>query len=238
MKQAPPPPLDPIPAVWLTPERMQRLRRQLAPAALLLRSAGVLEQALSHWVLLELAQEMAEAPLGPAAEPEPVLRQSSLRWADQQWRPRLKSLYLERKTMLDRVSCRLLRLHDKHLAMEIYHRIRAGEASFESMATLHGEGPERLQGGLLPLQPMGNMPLGLPVLLRLLQPGELTMPQRLGQGFALVQLEQLEPACLDEATEQLLFSQELDAWVAAVVAAVVADLQAHLISAADSVVEP
>lgn len=217
---------------------MQRMRRQLALAAPLLRSAGVLERALSHWVLLELVQEMAEDPLGlaaePQAEPEPLVRQISLRWADQQWRPRLKSLYLERKAMLDRVSCRLLRLRDKHLALEIYHRIRAGEASFESMATLHGEGPERLQGGLLPLQPMGNMPMGLPVVLRLLRPGELTMPQRLGKGFALVQLEQLEPACLDGATEQMLFSQELDAWVAAVVV----ELQAHLTSGPDSVVNP
>lgn len=227
-------PLDPRPAAWLTPARLQRLRQQLAAAAPLLRSAGLLEPALNHWVRQELAQEMGQAPLGQAveaqAEPGQLLRESCLRWADQQWRPRLKSLYLERKTMLDRASCRLLRLRDKHLALEIYHRIRAGEARFESLAALHGEGPERLQGGLLPLQPMGKLPLGLPVVLQRLRPGELTMPQRLGAGFALVQLEQLEPACLDAATEQLLLTQELDAWVAAVVAAGMAELQAHLTS--------
>ncbi|MCP9891979.1 peptidylprolyl isomerase [Cyanobium sp. Aljojuca 7D2] len=231
-------PLDPRPVAWLVPERLQRLRQQLAPAAPLLGSACLLKPALNHWVRLELAQEVLGAPLEQAAQEQAELKQlvgeSCLRWADQQWRPRLKSLYLERKAMLDRASCRLLRLSNKHLALEIYHRIRAGEASFESLATLHGEGPERLQGGLLPLQPMGSMPLGLPVVLQRLHPGELTMPQRLGAGFALVQLEQLQPACLDAATEQQLLSQELDSWVAAVVA----ELPAHLTSPQHSLVDP
>ena len=238
MKQAAPSPLDPRPEVWLEPERLHSLRQQLVQAVPLLSSAGLLKPVLNHWVRLELAQEIVEAPLDQAAKAQAELNQlvdeSCLRWADQQWRPRLKSLYLERKAMLDRASCRLLRQRDKHLSMEIYHRIRAGEASFESLATLHGEGPERLQGGLLPLQPMGTMPLGLPAVLQKLQPGELTMPQRLGAGFALVQLEQLEPACLDGATEQQLLRQELDSWVAAVVE----ELPAHLTSPQHCLVDP
>jgi parvulin-like peptidyl-prolyl isomerase len=49
--------------------------------------------------------------------------------------------------------------------------------------------------------------------LQQLQPGELTPPQRLGEGFALVQLEAFVPAPLDTAAENALLSQELNAWM-------------------------
>lgn len=261
MAELPPAPRDPDPEFWFTPERQQRLEQQLATAVPLLLQGGLLNNVLSYWVRVELAEEMATSPAWPEQErqqelerleqawrakrdaaslglSEPQLRQKLLvapacrRWARQQWQQRLETLYLERKDQLDRASCRLMRLSDKYMALECYHRIRAGEASFERLALEHGEGPERLQGGLLPLQPLSKLPQGLAPLLSKLQPGELLPPQRFGKGFALVQLERLEPAPLDAAAEELLLTQELNAWIQQLVGT----LQAHLTSSVNPLV--
>jgi parvulin-like peptidyl-prolyl isomerase len=242
MAELPAPPRDPDPEHWCSPERLERLKRELGASASLLTVAGLLPRVVEYWVRRELAEEMARLPAWPAEEREaeldeleqawhakhdgaarglsPVqLRQKLLvapgcsRWARMQWQQRLETLYLERKAQLDRASCRLLRVADKYLALELYHRIRAGESSFEKLALDYGEGPERLQGGLLALQPLAKLPLGLAPVLQQLQPGELTPPQRLGEGFALVQLEAFVPAPLDTAAENALLSQELNAWM-------------------------
>lgn len=249
--------LDPSPDEWLTPERLWRLDQVLQQAAPFLAMAGLLAKALGYWIRLELAQEIAQDSSWPEAErlqelerlerewrqhkdpsqlglTDQQLKQKllvapgSLRWARRQWGHRLESLYLQNKQLLDRASCRLLRLNDKHLAHELYHQIRAGEASFEQLSLQHGQGPERLQGGLLPLQPLAKLPLGLGPLLQRLRPGQLTPPQRLGDGFALVQLECFEPAPFDAASEEQLLAMELQNWIQALVPL----LQVHLTSTA------
>jgi hypothetical protein len=139
------------------------------------------------------------------------------RWSRQQWGHRLESLYLQRKSHLDRASCRLLRLRDKDLAHELYHRIKASEASFEQLAFQFGEGPERAQGGLLPLQTLERMPFGLAPLLESLKPGNVSLPLRLNEGFCLVQLECYQPSQFDEVTEELLLSEQLSLWIDIVV---------------------
>lgn len=235
-------PRDPDPEVWLTAHRLQHLRDQLELAAPLLRLGGLLNKALAYWVRTELAAEMESSPTWPAHERKAELEQleqawrdkhnpealglndlqlqqklfvgpACRRWARQQWQHRLETLYLERKDQLERASCRLLRVSDQHLALELFHRLRAGEDSFEQLARNYGEGPERLQGGLLQLQPLALLPYGLKPLLEKLKVGELVAPRPLGDRFALVQLEQFEPAPLNGATEELLLDQELNAWI-------------------------
>jgi hypothetical protein len=241
-----PAPRDPEPERWLTAERLQRVQDQMGQALPLLRRGGLLSKTLAYWVRTELAVEMELGSTWPEPEREEELDQldqawranhnpddwglsdqelrrkllvapACRRWARQQWQHRLESLYLERKDQLDRASCRLLRVSDPHLALELFHRLRAGEDSFEALSFQYGEGPERLQGGLLPLQPLAKLPYGLAPLLPTLEVGELVAPQPLGERFAMVQLEQLEPAQLDSKMEILLLDQELNAWIFAVV---------------------
>lgn len=255
MAQLPSAPRDPDPDLWLSPERLERLDHQLGSAVPLLRMGNLLNKALAYWVRLELASDLVASGGWPEQErqleleelkegwlqandpaawglTEDQLHQKLLvapacrRWARQQWQQRLETLYLERKDQLDRASCRLLRLSNKYLALELYHRLRAGEQGFEQLALEHGEGPERFQGGLLPLQPLAKLPYGLAPLLRTLRPGQLTPPQRFGKGFAVVQLECFEPAPLDAAVEDVLLSQELNAWIQQLVGR----LQVHLTS--------
>lgn len=242
-------PAEPDPRLWLTPERRQCLEEHLGCGASLLRQAGLWRAALGYWVRWQLS---LEAPW-PAAEEQASLAEleqqwlakhslsdaglsaaelraklrvapAALRWCHHQWGHRLESLYLHRKSGLDRASCRLLRLSDKNLAMELYHRIKARETSFEQAALEFGEGPERFQGGLLPLQPLAKMPFGLAPLLERLDLGQLSMPLRLNQGFCLVQLVKRQPSQLDSATGDALLMEQLALWVDSLVDLLVADL--------------
>jgi parvulin-like peptidyl-prolyl isomerase len=148
---------------------------------------------------------------------KPLIRPACLRWARAQWGHRLRSVYLERKGDLDQASCRMFRVGDKHLCVELYHRIKAGETSFEEVARVYGQGPEREQNGLIALQPLSRLPMGLGKVVRRLEEGRLMPPQRLGESFAVVQLERYIPSQLDESTEERLLTSELGNWIAAVV---------------------
>ena len=231
------------------PQRVDLLRSQFEPVSSLLRQSGLLRPALGYWVRWQASLE-ADWPADDEQTRLDELVQSwlsknnleeiglstdelraklrvtpaVLRWSRQQWSNRLDTLYLQRKSQLDRASCRLLRLRDKNLAMELYHRIKAGETSFEKAARDFGMGPERHKGGYLPLQSLENMPYGLAPLLERLQPGSLSMPLRLDPGFCLVQLVSFQPSELDTATEDLLLVEQLRLWIDAVVTALIADI--------------
>lgn len=247
---------DPAPDEWLNPERLRRLEARLGVNAPFLALSGLLTKAVDYWIRLELAEDAAnstqhwpeeqrqaeldELEQAWRAKHDPaelgltdqqvrlklMVQPGCRRWARQQWGHRLETLYLERKPQLDQASCRLIRLSSKHLAMELYHRLRAEEATFEELAGRYGEGPERFKGGLLALQPVATLPLGLGPVLARLSLGELTLPLPLGQGYALVQLAAFEQAQFNAATEAKLLSQELQTWIAAMVPV----LRAHLIS--------
>ena len=63
-------------------------------------------------------------------------------------------------------------------------------------------------------------------LLEQLTPGELTLPLRLGDQVALVQLVEFRASCFDAATRTQLLQQELKQWLTQMLPVV----QAHLIS--------
>ena len=236
------PPAEPDPSHWLSDTRLKLLEQHLGICAPTLRQAGLWRAALGYWVRWQASLDA----VWPADEEKAVLVQleddwlsrnslseacldidelrSKLRvtpavqlWSRQQWGHRLETLYLQSKSKLDRASCRLLRLSNKNLAQELYHRVKAGEASFEAVARQFGEGPERTQGGLMPIMPLGEMPFGLAPLLERLEPGKLSNPLRLNQGFCLVQLEIFKPSKLDPPTEELLLAEQLRLWIDSVV---------------------
>jgi len=242
-------PSEPDPQLWLTPERRALLQRQFDSSSFLLRQSGLWRATLGYWVRWQVSLDAQ----WPADEQQIVLDQleqqwhanhvlesagltaeelraklrvapAAARWSRQQWGHRIESLYLQRKSQLDRASCRLLRLKEKNLAFELYHRIKAGETSFDQAARDFGQGPERHQGGLLPLQPIEQMPFGLAPLLQRLEPGRLSMPLRLNQGFCIVQLEAYLPSQLNVEMEEFLLAEHLRLWIDTVVKELVSDL--------------
>ena len=102
--------LDPAPEEWLSDERKNRLVSELGASASLLHEADVLESVLNHWIRRELADGAVDS-------------KACLGWARTQWGHRLESLFLQQKQDLDQASCRLLRVGNSALALELHHRI-------------------------------------------------------------------------------------------------------------------
>ena len=192
--------LDPSPEEWLSTARFDSLKRELGGSVPLLGRAGVLEAVLQCW----LRRELGETDDNPTAP---------IDWARNQWGHRLDSLFLQRKDCLDQASCRLLRVNQQGLALELYHRLLAQESTFEAVSQQYGVGPERFHGGKYKLQSLTSFPGNLGLLLRKLQPGELSKPLRIGEQFGIVQLTAFVPAVHGQSSEQRLLEMELQQWM-------------------------
>lgn len=242
-------PTEPDPRAWLTEERLEQLMQLLTSARRLLLQSGLWRATLSYWVREQVSLEAcwdsqdeqqqleelerqwrAQTPSWRQSLDPDVLRAklrvapAAARWSRQQWGHRLDSLFLQSKSQLDRASCRLIRLSSKPLATELYHRIKAGETSFDAAARDFGEGPERHQGGLIAMQPLGSMPYGLSPVLEHLKPGQISQPMRLGKGFCLVELIEFQISQLNESTSDALLAEQLRLWIDSVVDLLEADL--------------
>ena len=235
--------LDPSPNDFLTSDRLNRLRDALEGSYEILNMSSQLRPVLMYWLRREVSVEAcASEQIWPAKERVPELtflynkwmekhdpialgftedqvRAKILvapgveRWALWNWGNRLKTIFLAKKVGLDKASCRLIRVKDKYWANELYHRALAQEATFEELAWKFGEGSERIQGGLIPLQNLKKMPVGLDSLLPTLNLEEITKPLRLGDEFGIVQLLIWDPAKLDSDTKKLLLDQEFSIWL-------------------------
>ena len=192
--------LDPSPGEWLSDERVDSLLCELGGAVSLLKRAGVLPNVLRSWI----RRELGESEDNPSA---------LISWARSQWGHRLDSLFLQRKDCLDEASCKLLRVNQHGLALELYYRLLAEEMTFEEASQQFGLGPERFHGGLLQQQTLVKLPGKLGRLLSKLELGELTTPFRMGEQFGIVQLKSFVPAVYGEASAIKILEMELQEWV-------------------------
>jgi len=137
----------------------------------------------------------------------------SMLWARGHWSSKVESAYLDLKPSLDKIQCKLLRVANKNLAIEVYHQIKNKEISFVDASLRYGIGSERKNSGYLPLQPISGLPYGLEALVSRMGEGDLSMPMRLGQNFAIVELEKKELCSLNTATENLILQTILESWI-------------------------
>lgn len=203
--------LDPAPEEWLSDEREERLMSELGASAPLLQEADVIDNVLDYWVRRELSGDGLDS-------------EACLAWARVQWGHRLESLFLQYKQDLDQASCRLLRVGNSALALEIHHRLVAEESSFEQLSMQFAIGSERFNGGLFKLQRISKLPKSLAKILRSLKPGEISNPMRLGKDYCVIQLMEFVPAAHGEAMDQQLLSNQLRLWVQGMVAHLKAQL--------------
>ena len=134
-------------------------------------------------------------------------------WARHQWGHLVGSLFLSKKSELDKASCLLLRVKDKDLITELYYRIKNGESNFRSLSFEYGEGPESSQGGLIPLTPLSKLPFGLASIIPTLSIDVLNGPYRHGSYYSVIQLKEFRACELDSSTEDYLLSQQLALWI-------------------------
>lgn len=245
-----PVPSEPDLAHWLCADRCERLHALFASSKALLAEAALLRPVLKAWLEHEMVvesgyepdptalealhqkgqrwaakQDLAQLGLDPNQLLPIQLRRPALQaWARHHWQHRLESLYLARQSELSMASCRILRVSNHALAQELYHRIVSDGDAFDALATTFGV-PH--QDGYLSLRSLASLPAGLPVILQRMEPGELSIPLRLGDGFALVQLEAWQPARFDPSTQDTLLQQELRSWCEAAVDRLIAELRSN-----------
>ena len=139
-----------------------------------------------------------------------------LKWAFNEWGHRLESLYLERKSGLDQVSCSLIRVSDSFLASEIYYRLRSDNVPFDQLSWKFGEGPERKNSGFFPLMRASQLPEGFMPLIKKLNEGDVLKPHRVGKWNVIIQLHKLVQSQFNLETQEFILKTEVDAWTSEV----------------------
>jgi parvulin-like peptidyl-prolyl isomerase len=124
-----------------------------------------------------------------------------------------ETTFLRQKGRLDQVVYSLIRVSDRHLALELYHRLAAGEASFADLAYQFAEGPERQSWGLVGPKPLSQAHPMLAERLRTAQPGVVQMPIPASDLWLVTRLEELIPAKLNESTIQQICDQLFENWL-------------------------
>lgn len=123
------------------------------------------------------------------------------------------SIFLQRKSDLDKVLYSFLRVRSKEKALELYTRLEEGEDTFADLASEYAEGNEREVNGLLGPMPMGRINVTLRERLAISKEGQLWPPFSHGDWWVLLRLEKKSPAKLDERTRQTLINELYEEWI-------------------------
>ena len=142
--------------------------------------------------------------------------------------------FLQRKESLDQATYSLLRVQDSGMAHELYLRLEAGEADFESLARDHSEGPEQRSGGRVGPGSLKRAHPRLQQLLRTATPGVVQEPILIEQWWVVARLDERQEASFNDAMRQRMANELLQDWLTSETKAVVKSL----LSAEDGISMP
>ena len=111
----------------------------------------------------------------------------------------VESVFLERKSQLDRVLYSLIRVKNREKATELHLKLTEEEATFSELASLYTEGLEKEMNGLLGPMELGSLSSSLVERLKISQPGQLWPPFESSGWWVLLRLERILPASLDNS---------------------------------------
>ncbi|MBD3886682.1 peptidylprolyl isomerase [Phormidium tenue FACHB-886] len=129
------------------------------------------------------------------------------------WQHKLKSYFLDHKSSLDQVIYSQIRVKDAGVANELYFRIQEGEQTLAELAQKYAPEPEAKTGGLIGPIELGQLNPALVPKFYAHLPGQLLPLTQFGEWFAIIRLEQLIPAQLNEAMQQNLLDEQFEAWI-------------------------
>jgi len=136
------------------------------------------------------------------------------KFKQKKWKDYIQSYFFQRKTALDEVTFSMIHIPDLRIARELYFRIQEGEQTFVDLAREFNLGIDPATNGLI-----GPVELGTiknPLIYRLLstsQPGQLSAPIQVDQGWILVRLEKLNSAQLSDETRNRLLDELFNHWL-------------------------
>lgn len=201
---------------WLSEQRFQSLQKQINPSLELLLYAGCLDKVLTMWVRKEVIENFKESSPSIVGSDKADIEILNL-WCLEQWGARLKELYLERKDQLDLVSFRLMRIENQAVALEIYHRLKGKEMSFDQLSNMFGVVADRNKDCFRKNKRMGSLPVDLQKKIRTMSQGDLSKPLQTSQGFLLIQLEQFEDVKFTEPLKDKILLDQFSSWAKSIV---------------------
>lgn len=182
---------------WLNQDRFYSLQKQLNPSLDLLLYSGCLDKILTMWIRKEIVESYRA--INPIESNEKADTDILKLWCFEQWGVRLKELFLERKDQLDLVSFRLIRIENQGVALEVYHRLKEKESSFDSLANRFGVLSDQTKDTFRKNKRMGSLPIRLQNKVRTMNLGDLSKPLHNGSDYLIIQVEQFEDAKFTES---------------------------------------
>jgi hypothetical protein len=134
------------------------------------------------------------------------------RWQLRRYREEAEIRFLERKLELDTVVYSLLRLKDRELADELFHRIQAGEDDFPTLAESYSHGQEKNTRGLIGPVPLAAGHPELVSRLRVSRLGQLWPPFQVADLWVVMRFERLLPAQLNREMRARMVEELFQVW--------------------------
>ena len=125
----------------------------------------------------------------------------------------VESVFLERKSQLDRVLYSLIRVKNREKATELHLKLTEEEATFSELASLYTEGLEKEMNGLLGPMELGSLSSSLVERLKISQPGQLWPPFESSGWWVLLRLEKILPASLDNSMYTRIINGLYEDWM-------------------------
>ena len=139
----------------------------------------------------------------------------------------VESIYLNRKSNLDKVIYSLFRTKESAKAEEIYLRIDEKEDTFADLASQFSEGFEQQINGLIGPIEIGRINPHIAERLRISNHGQLWEPFKVDDWWVLLRLEKMIPAKLDEQMQNRIINELYENWIDKEVDQVISDLKSQ-----------
>ena len=205
---------------------LYKFKEQFDSCIPFLHKSNLLNPVMLSWLRCEFLEALgASRDYGLLEINSDDAKKASIAWASSQWGHRIESIYLSEKKSYDRATFSILSVKDQCLALELYHRLKAKESTFQSLSMKYNEGKEWKNGGRYENQRMSNVPTPLQPLLRKMSDDTILKPHRISEWFFIIKLEKFIPAQFDETMQELLLSRELDRLLLSVQKQILAGLE-------------
>ena len=126
---------------------------------------------------------------------------------------KVESIFLERKSDLDRVTYSIIRVKSRAKAVELHMRLNEEEATFPELASSFSEGIENIMHGLIGPVEFANVNPVIREYLKNSTPGQLWAPFEIDSWWIILRIERLLPATLNEAMEKRLIEEMYEKWI-------------------------
>ena len=123
------------------------------------------------------------------------------------------SIFLDKKSKLDKVMYSLLRARSRSKSFELYTRIIEQEATLSELASEYSEGVESQVNGLIGPLELGDINLSIAERLRISNQGQLWEPFEVDGWWVILRLEKFLPCKLDDNMRERIIDEMYNKWL-------------------------